>query len=142
MEVVLILMKQTHLFLLFPTPDTYFQVGLETLNLLLILVPTQLLLQYPTASVTIAPSFTPKTYQITLNSDNNGTTTGGGNYSYGTTTNIFATGNGANADAPAGYVLASWTITNQSGQVSQSSSNPLALNVDGNYSIFANFEPD
>ena len=95
----------------------------------------------PNASVTIAPSFTPKTYQITLNSDNNGTTTGGGNYSYGTTTNIFATGNGANADAPAGYVLASWTITNQSGQVSQSSSNPLALNVDGNYSIFANFEP-
>jgi hypothetical protein len=46
-----------------------------------------------------------------------------------------------NLDAPAGYTLASWTITNPSGQVSQSSSNPLVLNVDGNYSIFANFEP-
>ena len=95
----------------------------------------------PNNSVSIIPSFTPKTYQITLNSDNNGTATGGGNYSYGTTANIVATGNGANLNALAGYALASWTITNQSGQVSQSSSNPLSLNVDGNYSIFANFEP-
>ena len=95
----------------------------------------------PNSPVSIAPTFTPKIYQITLNSDNNGTVTGDGNYSYGTTTNISAIGNGANLDAPAGYTLASWTITNQSGQVSQSSSNPLVLNVEGNYSIFANFEP-
>jgi uncharacterized repeat protein (TIGR02543 family) len=95
----------------------------------------------PNNSVSIIPTFTPKTYQITLSSDNNGTATGGGNYSYGTTANITATGNGGNPDAIAGYTLTSWTITNESGQISKSSSNPLTLNIDGNYSIFANFEP-
>ncbi len=95
----------------------------------------------PSNSVSIAPSFTPKTFQITLNSDNNGTVSGGGSFSYGTTANLQAIGNQANADALAGYTLASWTITNQTGQVSQSSANPLSLFVDGNYSILANFKP-
>ena len=45
-------------------------------------------------------------------------------------------------NAPAGYTLASWSITDQAGQVSLSSEQSTRHSmVDGNYSIFANFEP-
>ncbi len=96
----------------------------------------------PDRSISLTPSFLPKTFQVNISSDGNGSVSGGGTFSYGT--NIIITSSGAGSDpilAPAGYTLANWDITDPNGQVYKSSSNPFSLLVDGNYSVFANFEP-
>ena len=104
---------------------------------------TTTIVTIPSSSVSVIPTFTPINYQITVSSDSNGTVSGGGSYPYGTIANIIPTGNGQDFpnNAPAGYTLASWAITDQAGQITQRSDNPLPLVVDGNYTIFANFEP-
>ena len=100
-------------------------------------------LSIPSSSVSVTPSFTPINYQINVSSDSNGSVSGGGSYPFGTIANIIPTGDGPDFinNAPAGYTLGSWTVTNQAGQVSQRSDNPLSLTVDGNYTIYGNFEP-
>ena len=103
---------------------------------------TTTIVTIPNSSVSVTPTFTPINYQITVSSDSNGTVSGGGSYPYGTIANIIPTGNGQDPNnAPAGYTLESWSITDQAGQVTKRSDNRLSLVVDGNYTIFANFEP-
>lgn len=95
----------------------------------------------PSSDVNIAPSFSPKTYQITVTSDVNGSATGGGSYTFGSIATLSAIGNGPDIGNLAGYEFSQWTLTNQAGGESNSSSNPLAIQVDGNYSVFASFTP-
>ncbi|MAL85156.1 MAG: hypothetical protein CMI23_02205 [Opitutae bacterium] len=96
----------------------------------------------PDQNISISPVFTPKTYFVSLSSDANGTVSGGGSYSYGTTVTLSASGAGPDPIlAPAGYTLSNWDISDPNGQQSQSSSNPLTFTIDGNYSVFGNFEP-
>ena len=91
----------------------------------------------PDQNITITPNFTPKTYQITITSDENGTVSGGGSYTYGSIANIVPTGNVNNSSI---HTFANWTITDEDGQQSLRSDNPLKLFIDGNYSITAQFE--
>ena len=88
----------------------------------------------PDQNITITPNFTPKTYQITITSDENGTVSGGGSYTYGSIANIVPTGNVNNSSI---HTFANWTITDEDGQKSLRSDNPLKLFIDGNYSITA-----
>lgn len=91
----------------------------------------------PDQNVSLTPTFSPKTYQITATADENGTVIGGGSYSYGSITNIIPTGK---VDSNNIHSFAGWIITNENGQQSLRSDNPLKLLVDGNYSVFAQFE--
>ena len=91
----------------------------------------------PDQNVSLTPTFSPKTYQITATADENGTVIGGGSYSYGSITNIIPTGK---VDSSNIHSFAGWIITNDDGQQSLRSDNPLKLLVDGNYTVFAQFE--
>jgi len=95
----------------------------------------------PSNDVTIAPTFSPKTYHVTVTSDANGSATGGGSYTFGSTATLTATGNGPDGASLAGYEFSLWTLTSQTGVETNSSSNPLSLLVDGNYSVTATFAP-
>lgn len=91
----------------------------------------------PDQNISLTPTFTPKTYQVSVTNDGNGTTTGGGSYTYGSVINIVPTGNTGGGNI---HTFASWLITNENGEQSLRSDNPLSLVVDGNYSVFAAFE--
>ena len=91
----------------------------------------------PDQNISLTPTFNPKTYQVTVTSDENGSATGEGNYTFGTVVNIIPTGN---VDQSNIHTFAGWVITNEDGEQSLRSDNPLSLVVDGNYSVFAKFE--
>ena len=96
----------------------------------------------PSNEVNLTPTFTPKTYLVSVTSDSNGTVSGGGTYPFGSTATITPVGNGPNnPSAPAGYEFSKWTVINQLGQETNSSDDPLSLLIDGNYSVFASFAP-
>ncbi|MBN38370.1 MAG: hypothetical protein CMI29_07875 [Opitutae bacterium] len=96
----------------------------------------------PNNEVNLTPTFTPKTYQVSVSFDSNGTVSGGGSYLFGSTATITPVGDGPNGlSAPAGYEFSKWTVTNPLGQESNSSDDPLSLLIDGNYSVFASFAP-
>jgi uncharacterized repeat protein (TIGR02543 family) len=96
----------------------------------------------PSNEVNLTPTFTPKTYHVSVAFDSNGTVSGGGSYSFGSTATITPVGNGPNGlSAPAGYEFSKWTLINPLGQESNSSDYPLTLLIDGNYSVFASFAP-
>lgn len=94
----------------------------------------------PNSDVNVAPVFSPRTYQITVTSDANGSATGGGSYTFGSIATLNAIGNGPNPPGNlTGYEFSQWSLTNQAGIETNSSTNPLSLQVDGNYTIFASF---
>jgi hypothetical protein len=95
----------------------------------------------PDRNISITPTFSPKTFFVTVTSDLNGSVTGAGSYSFGSTATLTPTGNGPDLNSLAGYEFSKWSITNPLGQVSESSNNPLPLLVDGNYSVSASFTP-
>jgi uncharacterized repeat protein (TIGR02543 family) len=96
----------------------------------------------PSNEVNLTPTFTPKTYHVSVTTDSNGTVSGAGSYSFGSTATITPVGNGPNGiSAPAGYEFSKWTVINQLGQETNSSDDPLTLLIDGNYSVFASFAP-
>jgi uncharacterized repeat protein (TIGR02543 family) len=96
----------------------------------------------PSNDISLTPSFVPKTYHVVVSFDSNGTVSGGGSYSYGSTATLTPVGAGPNGlSAPAGYEFSKWTVTNPLGQETNSSDDPLTLTVDGNYSVFASFAP-
>ncbi|MBT3637997.1 MAG: hypothetical protein HN531_13750 [Opitutae bacterium] len=96
----------------------------------------------PSNEVNLTPTFTPKTYHVSVTSDSNGTVSGGGSYSFGSTATITPVGAGPNGiSAPEGYEFSKWTVINPLGQESNSSDDPLSLLIDGNYSVFASFAP-
>ena len=95
----------------------------------------------PSSNVTLTPSFEPIGYLVTLSADENGSATGGGNYAFGDIATLVATPNPPDGGNLAGYEFSHWTLTGQSGTETNSSSNPLSLLVDGNYSVLANFDP-
>ena len=50
----------------------------------------------PSNEVNLTPTFSPKTYHVSVTSDSNGTVSGGGSYPFGSTATITPVGNGPN----------------------------------------------